>query len=817
MSAGKYVKVAVKGVAYHFDTEYSYLLPEKYDKSVSIGTRVEVPFGRGNRRTPALVLYIGGIPELSDGMELKSVAAVLDEAPLFDDEAVQIIKRLKETTFCACYDAVRCVLPAGIDLKTVVSYTALASVEEARLAELSAGAAEVFRYLALKGKYVRREKILKDLGLEPSSDAPEELVKKGFAAQNLQSVRKTGDLSVQFARLTDEGERLDDRQPLTSKQRLVFDLLTDIESASLKDICSFTGVTSAVITALSKKGVLRIYEREVYRRPKMENLMAADGGTAELNAGQQKAYDTLKTLYGSEKASTALLYGVTGSGKTQVYLKIIEDAVNDGKGVIVMVPEISLTPQALSIFYSKFRDKVAVFHSALSAGERIDEWKRVKNGEAVIALGTRSAVFAPVKNLGLIVIDEEQEHTYKSEMPPKYHARDVAKFRCAYNGALLLLCSATPSVETYKNALDGKYTLLTLKERYGNSVLPEVVTVDTSNTTGSLSNTFYDKLEDCLNAKKQAILLINRRGFNTFACCTACKRVMLCPNCNISLTYHRADNKLMCHCCGYCGAYTDACEYCKSKSVNYYGAGTQKIEEELSRVFPNAGILRMDADTTSARYSYEDKLQGFSSGKYDILVGTQMVAKGLDFPNVTLVGVVSVDRELYNDDFRSAEKAFDLLTQVIGRSGRRDAKGHAVIQSVLPDNEIISLAAAQDFEAFYKTEIALRKAMLYPPFCDICTVLFISQSEAAAGKSAKYFFDLIVKAVSGEYGGVALKVMGPIKPRIDKINGKYRYKLTIKCKNNIKFRKMMSSLIIEYHTKPKKPNAAISVDMNAFE
>ncbi len=588
MSAGKYVKVAVKGAAYHFDTEYSYLLPEKYEKCVLIGTRVEVPFGRGNRRTPALVLYIGGISELSDGMELKSVAAVLDEAPLFDDEAIKLIKRLKDTTFCTCYDAVRCVLPAGIDLKSVVSYTATASAEQVRTEELSAGAAEVFLYLASKGRYVRREKILKDLGLEPFSNAPEELVKKGFAAQNLQSVRKTGDFSVRYARITDEGKQSDDRRQLTSKQRLVFDLLAEIESASLKDICSFTGVTSAVVTALAKKGLAEIYEREVYRRPKTGNVAQQSEQTAGLNGEQEEAYRALKTLYGCERASAALLYGVTGSGKTQVYLKLIEDAVNDGKGVIVMVPEISLTPQALSIFYSKFKDKVAVFHSALSAGERIDEWKRVKNGEAVIALGTRSAVFAPVKNLGLIVIDEEQEHTYKSEMPPKYHARDVAKFRCAYNSALLLLCSATPSVETYKNALDGKYTLLTLKERYGNSVLPEVITVDTSNTTGSLSNALYDKLEDCLNAKKQAILLINRRGFNTFACCTACKRVMLCPNCNISLTYHRADSKLMCHSCGYCKAYTDTCEYCKSKSVNYYGAGTQKIEEEISR-FPERG------------------------------------------------------------------------------------------------------------------------------------------------------------------------------------------------------------------------------------
>ncbi|MGI6745342.1 MAG: Primosomal protein N' [Firmicutes bacterium ADurb.Bin300] len=815
MNSEKYVKVAVKGVSFHFDTEYSYLLPEKYTRSVLIGTRVEVPFGRGNRRTPALVLYIGDISELSDGMELKSIAAVLDEAPLFNDEAIQIIKRLKDTTFCTYYDAVKCVLPAGTDLKPVFSYTVIANEADVDFSALSPSACEVFRYLSGKGKYVKLEKILKDLGLDSSSNVLDELVKKGLAAQNLQSVRKTGDLKILFAELAEDEEALFARK-LTVKQRSVLQLLLEIGSASVREICSFTGVSSAVVTALSKKGCIRIFEREVLRRPKTVLLPQEPEG-ARLNAQQKKAYSALKSLYDLEKASAALLYGITGSGKTQVYLKLIEDAVNDGKGIIVMVPEISLTPQALSIFHSRFPDKVAVFHSGLSAGERIDEWKRVNNGQAVIALGTRSAVFAPVKNLGIIVIDEEQEHTYKSEMQPKYHARDVAKFRCAYNNALLLFCSATPSVETYKKALDGKITLVTLKQRYGNSVLPKVLTVDTSQTIGSLSNQLYDELENCLSNKKQAILLINRRGFNTFACCTLCKKIAVCPNCSISLTYHRADNKLMCHCCGYSKAYTTTCEYCKNESINYYGTGTQKIEEEISRVFPTSRILRMDADTTGSRYSYEDKLGDFSCGKYDILIGTQMVAKGLDFPDVTLVGVISVDRELYNDDFRSAERTFDLLTQVIGRSGRRSTQGKAVIQSVNPDNEIISLAAKQDFEAFYKTEIVLRKAMLYPPFCDICTILFISESEAAAHKSAKRFFDMIVSAVKGDFCDVAVKLMGPIKPRIDKINNKHRYKLTVKCKNNIRFRQMMSLLIIEYNKKQNKPAVSISVDINAFE
>lgn len=814
MGDGKYVKVAVKGVSYHFDIEYSYLLPKKIENDVFIGTRVEVPFGRGNRKTPAIVLYIGNNSELKDDKELKSVAVLLDKKPLINDEALKIIKWLKDTTFCTYYDAVKSVLPAGIDLKTVVSYTAVISENEADLTSVSETAAEIFKYLSVKGGYVKHEKLYKDLGLFELCTAPEELIKKGLITKNTESVRKTGDLSVLFAAITEEGENfLESGQKLTQKQRSVLELLSDIKNASVKEICGFTSVTSSVIMALSKKSLVSLYERQEYRRPKTD-VYIKENSENKLNIEQKKAYNTLKQLYLSEKAEAALLYGVTGSGKTQVYLRLIEDAVNEGKGVIIMVPEISLTAQALSLFYSKFGDKVAVFHSALSPGERIDEWKRVEKGEASIALGTRSAVFAPVKNLGLIVIDEEQEHTYKSEMSPKYHAREVAKLRVAHNNALLLLCSATPSIETFKNAKDGRYSLVTLKKRYGGAALPNVITVDTSETKGALSNELYDKLEHCLNNNKQAILLINRRGFNTFARCTNCKRVALCPNCSIALTYHRADSRLMCHSCGYMRAYTNNCEYCKSDGINYYGTGTQKVEDELERVFPDARILRMDADTTSARYSYENKLNAFSFGEYDILVGTQMVAKGLDFPNVTLVGVISVDRELYNDDFRSAERAFALLTQVVGRSGRSEAGGEAIIQSILPDNEIISLSAKQDYDAFYETEIVLRKAMVYPPFCDICTILFYSENEAAAQRNAKHFFDMLVKAVEGEYKDIALNVLGPIKPRIDKLNNKYRYKITVKCKNNKRFRQMMSYLIIEYNKKPKRPAAALSVDIN---
>ncbi len=497
-----------------------------------------------------------------------------------------------------------------------------------------------------------------------------------------------------------------------------------------------------------------------------------------------------------------------------MFLKLIEDVVNDGKGVIVMVPEIALTPQTLSIFYSHFGDKVAVFHSALSAGERIDEWKRVKNGDAKIAIGTRSAVFAPFEDLGLIVMDEEQEHTYKSEMSPRYHARDVAKFRCAQNNALLVLASATPSIETYTNALNGRYGFVKLEKRYGNAVLPEVKTIDISDTKGPLSNELYSAIEECLENKKQAILLMNRRGFNTFAVCNCCKSVVSCPNCSISLTYHSANHRLMCHYCGHSQVYTDTCPNCNEKAVSYAGYGTQRIEDELQNIFPNARVLRMDADTTMARYSYQDKLTAFANGEYDILLGTQMVAKGLDFPNVTLVGIISIDHQLYNDDFRSSEKAFDLLTQVIGRSGRGNEKGTAYIQTVLPDNDIIELSAAQDYESFYNTEAIIRKSMVYPPFCDICYLSFSSEQYNKSIRSAHAFFEMLKNAVSTEYTDVRINVLGPIQPRINKISNKYRNIITIKCKNNKRFRQMMASLIKEYMKNIQSNGANITVDIN---
>ncbi len=804
--------VAVEGLVYHFDAPYSYKIPFELEPEALPGCRVMVPFGNGNRKKQGLILSVKPLFEADDSFRLKSIASVIDDKPLFNDEMLELVTRLKENTFCTLFEAAKAMLPAGIGLNYVISYMSQ-KVDDAVYTRLSDEEKRVYDYIKDNCKFIKQDKIISALGLGDST-VLEKLVKKDILITNVDAKRKTGDLTVKNVRLSISEADVEELLPnLTVKQKSVMSLLRDIGGASVKEVCYFTGVTQAVITTLIKKGLVEVFDSELYRKPKYD-LKGERAQSPVLTPVQDKAYNELLNSYKSGKGSATLLYGVTGSGKTQVFLKLIEQVVNDGRGVIVMVPEIALTPQTLGIFYSHFGDSVAVFHSALSAGERIDEWKRVKNGDAKIAIGTRSAVFAPFDNLGLIVMDEEQEHTYKSEMSPRYHARDIAKFRCVYNNALLVLASATPSIETYTNALNGRYGLVKLDKRYGKAVLPQVVTIDITGNKGAISNELYTAIEQCLDNNQQAILLMNRRGFNTFASCKACKTVLTCPNCSISLTYHSANKRLMCHYCGHSRAYTDVCPECGEKSVTYAGFGTQKIEDELADIFPNARILRMDADTTMARYSYQEKLTAFANGEYDILLGTQMVAKGLDFPRVTLVGIISIDQQLYNDDYKSSERAFDLLTQVIGRSGRGENEGKAYIQTVLPDNDIIELSAAQDYESFYKTESIIRKSMVYPPYCDICTVTFTSENNNKAYSGSKVFFEMLKESVSVNYTDVKINVLGPIQPRVGKISNKYRYVLTIKCKNNKRFRSMMSDLLVNYMRSSQNSGVTAVVDIN---
>ena len=810
MTVEKVAAVAVENSAFSFDKPFSYLLG---DEKCSPGCRVLVPFGRGNKCRQGVVL---AVTDYNGEEKLKRISQVIDEAPVLNDEMLKLVEWLKERTFCTYFEAAKAVLPSGMCHRTVTTYTAVPNVD---LSDCSADEKQIYSFLSSQKGYVEGEKLLKKLGFTPEISLLEKMVKKGLLVRNFDSVRKTGDLTVKTVRLTEGGrEILETTEKLTKKQLDVLDVLNDIGTVSVKELCYFTGFTASVVQALEKKGLVEIFDNEIYRDPYENKTVTPQKNEIVLNDEQQKAFENMLGQYSSGEGGAALLYGVTGSGKTMVYLRLIDEMLDKGKNVIVMVPEIALTPQTLNLFMSRYGKEVAVFHSALSAGQRLDEWKRVRNENVRIVVGTRSAVFAPLESLGLIIIDEEQEHTYKSEQTPRYSAKDVARFRCAYHKALLVFSSATPSIETYAKAQAGQYTINRLTKRYSSSVLPEVRIVDMLTEALSQSSNFSEELRARLQYNlgngKQSILLINRRGYNTFAECKACGHVLTCPSCSISMTYHHANGRLMCHYCGYSEPFTDVCPECGSHDVRYSGTGTQKIEDELATLFPEARILRMDADSTMGRYSHENKLKDFADGKYDILLGTQMVAKGLDFENVTLVGVINADQQLNNDDFRSQERTFDLLTQVVGRAGRGQYEGTAVIQTCNPDNDVIQIAARQDYDAFFKDELKTRKMLIYPPYCDICLVGFIGENEPKVRVASQKFTDRLKEKLGKEYNDLKIIALGPMTARVSKISNKFRYRLILKCKNSKRFRALMNELLKYTGTDRAYSDVSVYIDIN---
>lgn len=808
----KYAKVAVEAANFSFDKEFDYIIPDSLENDAKKGCRVTVPFGIKNKKCLGIIF---DITDNSDGKKLKKIDDILDKNPLLNDEMLSLAVWIKERTFCTLYEAAKAMLPTGINHRMVVSYAVNPDAGEEIVSSLTGTEKEIFDYLNDKKVYVKSETINKAIGLKNDGFLFVELTKKGLLLCNYDAVRNLGDLSVKMMRLVSDDLS---KKNITKKQQQIVDLLNDIGTASVKEICYFTGLTPAVANTLVKNGYAEFYEQEVIKLPDFADKKG-ERTNIILTSEQKSAFDKLSAFTVSDKPSVSLLYGVTGSGKTSVYMSVIDRVVDAGKSVIVMVPEIGLTPQTISIFCKRYGGDIAVFHSALSIRERLEQWKRVKSGKARIIIGTRSAVFAPLENIGLIIIDEEQEHTYKSEQTPRYNAIDVAKFRAAYNNCLLLLASATPSVESFASAQSGKYDLCRLEKRYGNAVLPDVVTVDMrtaekADGSKAISHTLYESLKKNFEDGKQSILLINRRGFHTFAACNSCTNVICCPHCSISMTYHTANNRLMCHYCGHSVPFSSICPECGENSVRYSGFGTQKIEDDLKRLLPDAKTVRMDTDSTSGKNSHEKILDSFANGEYDIMIGTQMVAKGLNFPNVTLVGVVSVDQQLYNDDFRSLEKTFSLLTQVVGRSGRGEFKGTAIIQTLTPENEIIRLAAKQDYDEFFKTEIRLRRALVYPPYCDLCVIGITGDDEIIVKNSARETLDMLKKYSNGEFKGEKIIVLGPMPARVAKVNEKYRYRLIIKCRNTARFREMISKILIETGKDSRFSKVTVYADIN---
>ncbi|HHW46631.1 MAG TPA: primosomal protein N' [Clostridiales bacterium] len=807
-------QVAVDQTAFHFDKPYTYYLPNEL-ATAQPGCRVIVPFGSGNRKRLGVILSIDKTNSISG---LKPVIEVIDQTPLFTGEMLELACWLREHTFCTYFDAYKTMLPAGINIRLVPTYVISENTSLEDIEKLSGDMRRAAEILYNSSCAIERRKLLNMMGLTEESNILERLAKKGIIKRADKAVQRVGDAIVKMVRLADPEMDLTGYK-ITPKQQLVIDLLTQTGSASAKEACYFTGVTAAVLKGLEKKGILEYFEQEDFRTPYNIENVKEDVQNIVLTDEQQRAFDALYAKYRENAGSAALLYGLTGSGKTQVYLKLANEVVKSGRGVIVMVPEIALTPQTIALFHKYFGNKVAVFHSAMSLGQRMDEFKRIRNKDALIAVGTRSAVFAPFEDIGLIVIDEEHEHTYKSEMSPRYHARDVARFRCAAHKALLVLSSATPSIESYSAAKAGKYTLCCLHERYGKSVLPQVITVDmrqelASGNSGLLSRLMVESIDEVLSHGQQVILLLNRRGHNTYISCPLCGYVATCPNCSITLTYHSANGRMMCHYCGYSQEALTICPGCKNPRMRYSGIGTQKLESELKALFPEAKILRMDSDSTFSRSAYEEKFKAFENREYDILIGTQMVAKGLNFPNVTLVGVLGADQAMFSDDYRSFERAYSLLTQVVGRSGRGDKPGIAIIQTINPDSSLIKLAAEQNYEAFYNMEILSRKAMIFPPFCELVMVGFVSSFRNAAENGSKTFFDLVITKLNNEYSDVKLIILGPCPATVLKVSNKYRYRMLIKCRNNSRFRQLIKDVMFEFSECPESRNVSVFVDVN---
>ncbi len=746
----KTVGVAVSNATFHFDKLYTYaVMPDQQD-TVKLGSMVLVPFGRGSRARMGVVLACDAEPESA---KLKYLFDVAPASACLTPELLRLVHFLKERTFCTYYEAVKAVIPYGAQYKPAVAADGVTPVLQKQLTR-------------------HTENSYRLVGGLPQKPKP--------TAKQLAAVALLGG-----------GPRT----------------LNELEDK---------GISRAVLDNLCAKGVLEC--SKVNKSIDLYSSIPLKNEPICLTAEQQTAYDALLPKLEDDAPHSALLYGVTGSGKTLVFLKLIAHCLEQGRKALVLVPEISLTPQMILRLKSQFGRRVAVQHSALNHTERLLQWQMIQDGGADIVVGTRSAIFSPLENIGLIIIDEEQEHTYRSESAPRYSAHEMARQRAAENGALLLLASATPSTESFYAAQHGRTQLVRLTQRYGGNPLPKVQIVDmraelASGNPREISLAMEDAIRRNLDAGKQTILLLNRRGYQTMAQCEDCREVLKCQKCSVPMVYHKSAHKVLCHYCGSQMEPPTVCPTCGGK-LQYRGFGTQKAEEELAKLFPDARVLRMDQDSTAAKDAHEKLLAKFADHEYDIMVGTQMVAKGLDFEDVTLVGVLGIDSLLFAQGFRAYENVFSLITQVVGRSGRAKDPGFAIIQTTDPDNPVLNLAAAQDYDAFFEQEIAYRKLGLYPPFCGLCVIGFAGAKEIETARAAARFAALLGQQAAKQ-PDLPLRVLGPTPSSIEKINDTYRYKLTIKCRNDRRFRDLVRSALELYEQEKLPSKATVAVDLHS--
>ena len=811
-------KIAVSAATFAIDKPYSYRIPE--GMALAAGTRVMVPFGRGNRRTEGVVL------SLEDGADetLKSIERQLDETPVLSPYMLRMAAFLRERYFCTFYDAIRVILPVGFWHKTKDTYRLTEDLSWQGKTLRQPDAMKILQFLQECGGEAP-EKFIKELIPDEQArhTALTYLVKKKWLVDETDFLRRLNDKTEKIATLCSSPEEAMEyaarciRSPM---QKAVLELMCAIGSVSVKELCYFTGAKPATVKRLSEHGYLELSDKPVLRCSEIKP--ARLDGPLSLNEEQQVAFAGLSAQMAEDDPGVALLYGVTGSGKTAVYLKLIRKCLDDGKSAMLLVPEIALTPQLLSLLAAYFGTQIAVQHSSLPAGERFDQWKRIRSGEARVIVGTRSAVFAPAKELGLIILDEEQEHSYKSENNPRYTAKEVAVWRGVKEKALVLFGSATPSIETMYRAKQGDYRLYRLHERFGGRALPKVSIVDMKEELKNgndlaLSGELMDGVLEASKTGKQTILFLNRRGNSRYVVCVDCGETPECPRCSAKLTYHSANERLMCHHCGYSQRVTQRCSVCGGP-LKHMGTGTQKVQQEIEAVLPDISVLRMDSDTVSAVNTHEKILEKFQKEHIPVLIGTQMVAKGLNLPDVTLVGVLDADMSLYSGSYRAAETTFNMLTQVVGRAGRGDTAGHAVIQTAAPQHKVLELAANQDYDSFYDLEVKLRRMQNLPPFGDVATITFLGQEESRALRGAAKFRDSLNACLRQQgYHAENCQILGPAPCAVPKINYNYRYRLTLKCRMTRPMRQLVAHPLREFCKDGANRGVSVFADVNGFE
>lgn len=802
--------VAVEDVPYAADIFYEYLIPEDLRPVVAPGTLVLCPLGASNRTVRGVVAELRAPRE---GKKLKPLRGVYDVRRYIDRSGLRLAAYIKNKTLCTYFDAVRLMVPAGVlgGLDRYFSLTDECADEELRGYFDSNGnrvpSGKARRELS-RGLYRRLLVCVQD------GRAVETLKTSGASAAEVNVVSAVPGAAEAYA------ESLRSKNGSAAAKHLkVVQLLLKEGPCPASALSLRAGVSDSVIKTLAKRGIVTVEKKAVRRDPFRGRPASVSDRPVALTDEQRRAYEQICSRLGSGRAH--LLYGVTGSGKTLVYLKLIDRVLAEGRTVLLLVPEITLTLQTVDILRRRYgSDEIAVLHSGLSTGERFDEWQRIKRGDCRLVIGTRSAVFAPLKNIGIIIIDEEQEHTYKSEMTPKYSAAEVAAFIVREQKGLLLLASATPSFETFFKARSGAVGFSEITHRYNGRALPRVLVSDMTQellagNRSCVSAMLADEISRNLKNGEQTILFMNRRGYSSYVSCPKCKYVYTCPSCGIPLTYHRTSDRLVCHYCGYSLPRPQTCRSCSSPTIRYSGIGTQKAQEQLSALFPEARVVRMDADTVSGKDSRDRMLSDFRDKKYDILLGTQMITKGLDFPDVTLVGVMMADSLLYSSDFRAYEKTFAILTQVVGRAGRADKSGRAVVQTYSPTHPVLRFAFEQDYVGFYEQETALRNSLVYPPFCDICQAVFLASAVERAFEGAQDFIDYIRESVSGqEYGGIPVSIIKPKQTAVPMVGGRHRVRVLIKCRDCSATRAMISAAYVRFVRDVRHKDVAMSVDMN---